>query len=265
MLKIGEFSKLSKVTIKALRYYEKEGLLLPAFINEENGYRFYDNSQLVEIAKIIAYRQMGLSIDEIKQILDKSISLNTVLLNKQRELEETINNNVYQLSKIKYFLEEKEMTNEIFEKEISECYVYYKEGIIPTYSDMTEFILESGTECMNLNPGIKCIEPDYCFVEYLDGEYKENDVKIRYSQAVVPGQYNSNGAIKFKKLEATKCICIYHKGAYDSLGSSYSKIMNYISANNLKMSRFPRECYIDGIWNKENPEDWLTEIQIPIE
>ena len=61
-----------------------------------------------------------------------------------------------------------------------------------------------------------------------------------------------------------KCICIYHRGHYESLGKSYAKIMKYIEDNNLEIKDYPRECYIDGIWNKENEEDWLTEIQIPI-
>ena len=62
MYKIGDFSKMSKTTIKALRYYEKEGLLTPAFIDQDTGYRYYESNQLVDISKIISLRQIGLSI-----------------------------------------------------------------------------------------------------------------------------------------------------------------------------------------------------------
>ena len=68
MLKIGEFSKLSHLTVKALRFYEKEGILLPASTDEWTGYRFYETSQLEAAARIRAYRQLELSIDEIKAI-----------------------------------------------------------------------------------------------------------------------------------------------------------------------------------------------------
>ena len=54
MLKIGEFSKMLKVTIKALRYYEKEGLLIPKHIDNFNGYRYYESNQLIDISKIIS-------------------------------------------------------------------------------------------------------------------------------------------------------------------------------------------------------------------
>jgi len=46
MLKIGEFSRLSMLTVKALRFYEKEGLLCPAYVDERSGYRFYEAAQL---------------------------------------------------------------------------------------------------------------------------------------------------------------------------------------------------------------------------
>ena len=68
MLKIGDFSRLSHLTVKTLRFYEKEGLLLPESIDDWTGYRFYKTSQLEEAAKIKAYRQLGLSIEEIKSI-----------------------------------------------------------------------------------------------------------------------------------------------------------------------------------------------------
>ncbi len=51
MLKIGEFSKLSMLTIKALRFYEKEGLLPPVQVDEWTGYRYYETDQLVTAAR----------------------------------------------------------------------------------------------------------------------------------------------------------------------------------------------------------------------
>ena len=266
MLKIGEFSKLSKVTIKTLRYYEKEGLLIPKYVDEYTGYRYYETNQLLEMSRIIALKQVGLTIDEIKAIIIKNESLNKLLKTKKNELENTILEYSNKLSKINYLLEEKIMKEEILEKVIHACYVYYKEGVLKDFSEASEFIYNSGVECLKLNPNIKCEDPDYCYVNYLDGEYKEKNVKIRYAQAVIKEDipFIENENIKFMDVPETKCICIYHKGSYDTLGKSYAKIMKYIEDNKLEIIDFPRECYIDGIWNKENVEDWLTEIQVPI-
>ena len=69
MLKIGEFSKLTMITVKALRFYEKEGLLLPSYKDELSGYRYYTTSQLKEASLIKMLRQLDFSIEEIKKYL----------------------------------------------------------------------------------------------------------------------------------------------------------------------------------------------------
>lgn len=124
-------------------------------------------------------------------------------------------------------------------------------------------VLESAKECLKLNPGLECIKPDYCFCKYLDGEYKEKNISTRYSQAVAY-RGKENDLLKFRILPTTKVISIYHKGSYDLLGDAYAYIMKYTKDNGYQIDGLPRECYIDGIWNKQSSEDWLTEIQLPI-
>ena len=194
MLKIGEFSKLCQMTVKALRFYEKEGLLIPASVDEWTGYRFYTTDQLRRAEKI----------------------------------------------------------------------VYYTEKRLEKYSDMMHVIPAIGEEFKKLNPNLKCAEPPYEFCEYPDGEYRENNVLIRHVEAVTDfGQESEN--IKFKKLPAVKVLSIFHKGAYDQIGEAYAFIMKYAEENGYKIAGLSRECYIDGIWNKDSVDDWLTEIQLPIE
>ena len=79
---------------------------------------------------------------------------------------------------------------------------------------------------------------------------------------------NSNGqleSIKFKKLPAAKVLSIFHKGAYEEIGEAYAFIMKYAEENGYKVAGLARESYIDGIWNKDKVEDWLTEVQLPVE
>lgn len=105
MYKIGEFSKLAKTTIKTLRYYEKEKLLVPSFI-DTNGYRYYETMQLIELAKIVSLRQIGLSIDEIKNVLIGR-NLKEILDVRKQVIEEEMKRYQYQISKINYLLREK--------------------------------------------------------------------------------------------------------------------------------------------------------------
>ena len=149
-------------------------------------------------------------------------------------------------------------------KDIEECVVYYGETKLDTYGDMMNFIPALGEECARLNPDLKCIEPDYCFCEYLDGEYKESDIKVRYCQAVDRfGKESSQ--ISFKKLDGTRVISILHEGSYDMLGEAYAYIIKYAKENKYQIKGLPRECYIDGIWNKTDVNEYLTEIQLPVD
>lgn len=263
MLKIGEFSKLSMITVKALRFYEKEGLLIPARIDSWSGYRFYETNQLETAAAIKALRQLDFSVEEIKEHLNGK-PLKTVLAEKEKELKRRQADISKQLSVIKYLSEDKEMKYQAFIKVIPQTIVYSEERLLKDYSQVSDLVLSSATECLRLNPNIECANPDYCFCEYLDGEHREKDITVRYSQAVVRAGVE-NERIKFRTLPETKAICIYHKGDYNQLGEAYAYIMNYVAENGYKISGHPRECYIDGMWNKENAEDWLTEIQLPIE
>lgn len=74
-----------------------------------------------------------------------------------------------------------------------------------------------------------------------------------------------NKFIKFKKINAVKTVCIYHKCSYKTLSEEFGFILDYVNKNNLTIIDNPRERYIDGMWNKDSEEDYLTEIQIPIE
>ena len=262
MLKIGEFSKLSLTTVKALRFYEKEGLLMPASVDEWTGYRFYETAQLETAAKIKSFRQLGLSIEEIRSIFSGE-DAGRILSEKAECLRKQKADTERQLSAIEFILEGKEMKYQVTVKEIPEMIVYSSETVLAKYADAMQWIPSVGAECLELNPEMKCAEPPYEFCEYLDGEYKETNVRIRHNEAVAAfGKENEH--IRFRILPAAKVLSIYHKGAYDDIGEAYAYIMEYAEKNGYEAAELARESYIDGIWNKESVNDWLTEIQLPI-
>jgi len=262
MLKIGEFSKLSHITVKALRFYEKESILKPASIDKWTGYRFYTPEQLIDATKIKSYRSLGLSIDEIRSI-QKGADESSVLKNKMEELRAQKISIEAILSKINSILEEKEMTYQVSEKIIPQQIVYSSETTLKSYSDIMEWIPSVGAACMELNPDIKCAEPPYEFCEYLDDEYKETDIRIRHNEAVDKFG-KENDIIKFRTLPEAKVLSTFHKGPYETIGNAYSFIIQYARDNGYQCAGALRESYIDGIWNKESPDEWLTEVQLPI-
>ena len=92
MYRIGEFSKLSKTTIKTLRYYDTEGLLQPETVDTFTGYRLYSTKQLIELHRIQELRQIVLSIIEVKQIMQSHKTMFEILENRLAEVISELNN-----------------------------------------------------------------------------------------------------------------------------------------------------------------------------
>ena len=111
--------------------------------------------------------------------------------------------------------------------------------------------------------GCECPDPGYCFTVEYNEEYGIN-IDIEYFEAVSERKEDSD-LIKFKELpEVPVALCANHFGSYEQMPETFAELYAYAEANGYEISDHPRFCYIDGIWNKENIEDWLTEIQLPV-
>lgn len=266
MYRIGEFSKITKTTIKTLRYYDETGLLKPSYVDQENGYRYYTTDQMLPLHHIVSLRQAGLSVDETAAVLSGK-NIGQILTTRSAELTAEIHAAQRQLSRINYLLSSNKedffMNYQATVRDLPACTVYYKQGVIRTFDEMESFILQSGDECRAANPNIKCAQPDYCFVSYLDPEFKKENIAIEYVQAVTKAGAETD-TIKFRKLESVPAVCVLHRGPYESIGEAFAFTYNWMEQNGYTAAERPRENYIDGVWNKENPEEWLTEIQVPI-
>ena len=266
MFRIGEFSKMSKTTIKALRHYDEVGLLKPEETDKFTSYRFYTTDQLVKLHRIQALRQVGLSIDEIKLVLSGHDE--TAILQKRKaELINELADANDQLSRIEFILQgngENNLMNYVSTiKELPGCVVYSKKMTVPNYDAYFELVPAIGETVANQYPDLKCRTPEYCFIVYLDGEYKDKDINIEFCEAVTK-MWPDFDDITFKEISPTTAVSVLHKGAYSGLSQAYAYAYKWIEENGYAAADNPRENYIDGIWNKETEEDWLTELQIPI-
>lgn len=265
MLKIGEFSKLAKTTIKTLRYYDYVNLLKPVFV-DDNGYRYYEIEQLNDLIMIVELRKLDVPIIEIKKFLscqEKDKFLETHLQVLEKEFKRKQN----QISLIKNYIA-KAKKGDFMEKYIAkeiivpENKVYFKHGTIASMNDLFNFVLQAGTEAKETNPTLKCT--NYCYVTYTAKEYKEKNVELEYVEAVKDfGKESKN--IKFRVDPQITAISVEHKGPYTNLSKAYAFALNFVKDKGYKIAGPIREVYIHGCWDEENEENYLTEIQIPIQ
>ena len=84
MFKIGEFSKLSQVSIRMLRHYDKIDLLVPEKTDKFTGYRYYSSDQIEDLNLILKLKKVGFSLEEIKKYWNNFN--NDIMLKKRDEL-----------------------------------------------------------------------------------------------------------------------------------------------------------------------------------
>jgi len=261
--KIGLFSRINQVTVKTLRHYDEIGLLKPDYIDEENGYRYYTSAQMPILHQILALREIGFTLEEIREV-QSGTSERNLLMRKKSELVRRIAEETMKLSKVESYLSKGEEDSEyhVVLKEIPEVIVASMRKILPDYGALFSFMPQMGAEMERL--GCECAIPEYCFNIYHDGEYKDHNIDTEMCEAVTEQKEDSD-MITFKRIpRVEQAACLLHKGSYNDFPKAYAAIFRFIEENGYEILDHPRESYIDGAWNKDSVDEWLTEIQVPI-
>ena len=270
-LKIGEFSRLMQVTVKTLRHYEQKGLLIPEEIDEWTGYRYYSITQMQKLNTIRQLQQLGFTLDEIRDLYDNKSQTPSVeqLTEKIEETERELQRLQARRTQLLEWMDShkkiKTMENLKFSiQSLPEVIVASHREVISGYAALGLLCVEKiGPEMQRL--GCKCPPPGYCFTIEHNKEYHPTDIDIEYCEQVEEMGTDS-AIIQFKRLAAVPtALCMKHVGPYERFHESFTEAFAYIEEQGYKIAGHPRTCYIDGIWNQEDPEKWLSIIQIPIE
>ena len=267
--KIGEFSRMMQVTVKTLRHYEKKGLLLPYEVDEWTGYRYYTICQMQKLNAIRQLQRLGFTLEEIKELYEEDSHVPSVeqLTEKINKTEELLKQLMERRDQLKEWLESSKKHNDMEKYSIEllpEVIVASHREVISDYGALGMLCYEKiGPEMQRL--GCQCPMPGYCFTIEHSEEYYPDSIDIEYCEQVVEMGQNSH-IIQFKCLPAVeKALCVKHMGPYERFYETFAEVFQYIEENGYRIIDHPRTCYIDGIWNQEDPEKWLSIIQVPIE
>lgn len=267
MFRIGEFSKLTQVSIRMLRYYDEKGLLKPAEIDPWTGYRMYSVDQIPILNKIIYLRDSGFNVAEIATALDNDNFMEEQLNKKYLEIEKNIQNEQLKLQKIETAKKEllngkNEMHYNLSIKSIPSYQVLSLRRVIPNYYAEGELWKELSSFADKEIIDFSCDT----FSIYHDESYKEKDVDVELCVPVKKAG-KSNGEFVFRHTEPVPmmaCTMVY--GEFSNIAGAYIDFAKWLQENSkYKMSGPDRQIVHRGPWNEENPQKYLTEIQIPIE
>ena len=262
LYKIGMFAAMNHVTVKALRFYEEQGLLMPALIHPETGYRYYTLSQMAVLHQITALKLVGFTLEEIAHI-NSGADEEAVLLKKKAELLAKIADLTRQIAVVDGYLSKKktDLSAPVLIKTIPETTVAYMRIRLESYDSLFDRMPEMGV--LMEKAGCKCALPEYCFTGYLEPGYRDGDILVEICESVVAAK-KETGELRFKTLPEVQAACIFHKGSYRTFPESYEAVLRYIEENGYEIAGEIRESYIDGVWNKDDESQWLSEIQVPV-
>ena len=264
MYKIGEFSKITNLTIKALRYYDEEGILIPSSYSD-SGYRLYNQENFDQAKKIVLLKELDFSIKEIKDVLA----------------------NLYTNEDLHFYLKEKQLKIKASIKKQKEVIRKIDTYLLPTtnlggnymsYTIQTKEILEvtvaairfigeyqtMGNPMAKLYKYLKSNVAGAPFACYFDGEFKEQaDIELCVP---IKEHIEGNAEITIKTLPKINVLATTHIGRYEDLGNAYKAVMDYAKAHQIELITPTREVYQKGpsMMFKGNPDKYVTEIYIPI-
>lgn len=168
------------------------------------------------------------------------------------------------LAEVESYLEkdDRDLSFPVLVKKLPQITVCTMKRRIQSYDRLFELMPEMGEEMERL--GCICTEPDYCFTHYLEQGYQGEDILVEVCEAVTESKEDSD-KVQFQVFpEIPEAACIFHKGTYDTFHRSYVRLLDFIEENGYEICGNIRESYIDGVWNKDTPQEWLSEIQIPV-
>ena len=270
MIKIGDFARLSQVSVVTLRYYDEMDLLKPVKVDPFTGYRFYSVSQLPRLNRILALKDLGFSLDQIKLMLADGLSLEQLrsMLTQQRsEVERRLADEQDRLVRIEARLRQIEMENkmsnyDVVIKTVPAMLVASRRVTIPTNDQVPNYLGPAYMETYDYvrKQGARDVGPCFALWHSPSDVYENED-----AEAIVPIDRPLSGTdrVKVYELPSTQVAAVVHQGNFEDFTQGHAALLEWIDANGYKIVGPYREIYITH--DKGNLSESTTEIQFPIE
>lgn len=268
MLKIGDFSKISRVSVRMLRHYDEIGLLKPVEIDRFTGYRYYSENQLPRIGLIKSLKEIGFSLADIikmTEICDDIEAMDAFYEKRQIELKKQAELTAHQVTLLdtarKRLRKECTMSYFVSVKTIPERYAATVRMTIPHYEDegMVWQVLCEETDSLNMIPDDPCLVA----AEFPDDEFKEENVEV-FAWKTIKGTYPDTEHVKFRTLPAVKVASCVVNGGYEQMPEVYTAVISWVKENGYESSGAMFNIYHVSPHETQNPDEFVTEVCYPI-
>ncbi len=272
MFTVGEFSRLAQVSKRLLRYYDEIGLLKPIRTDEFTGYRYYSAEQMPQLNRILALKDLGLSLDQIQRMLSDQISTDEIqgmLLLKKAEIEQQLQEELQCIRSIEARLQllrsaEEDESFDVIIKSIPVQPVLSVRTMLDT--------LEGGMRLFGqIMSALREKSDDGLFFAILHSDgIEEGNLEVEIGRTIsanthVPVPLEDGLQLCFSELPAVETMATYAMaGPSANLLIAYSVIGTWAEANDYRLAGAPREVAL----HLPQADDWsdsIAEIQFPVE
>ena len=280
MFQIGEFSKLGQVSPRMLRHYDQIGLLKPGQVDSWTGYRHYTIDQLAQLHRIIALKEMGLSLEQVGELLASGETLHPERLRKmlseaRGQIERDILENQERLQRVEVRLQQLEQKDdspyEIIVKPIPALSIA---SIFETVPDLRNFGAYCASVYADLYAGLRThsvtpLQPEITI--YHEEEYNETKVDAEFGVAV-HGKYLKAAPVDericFHELPAyASAAALIYEGPFINILDALLTLLKWVAMNGYSFAGPMRELHLSGPAHDAEGGDVVpvTELQIPVQ
>ncbi|HLJ97907.1 MAG TPA: MerR family transcriptional regulator [Gemmataceae bacterium] len=268
MFSIGEFSRITGLTIKTLRFYHEKGILIPACVEDQSGYRYYDPRQIEKARLITRLRDMEFSLEQINDLLasyDDEADIVDFLERQKGILEAQMRRHRTIVDSLNQILRTEREARMVLQNSTFQVEQKHLDPMLVAGIRMKGRYSECGKSFATISRALGRYISGKCFLLHYDTEYREEDADF---EACMPiRQRKAVEGISIRELQGGRCVSLLHKGPYEELGRSYAKILTHIKEKGYEIALPTREVYVKGpgMIFKGNPKNYLTEIQMLIQ
>jgi DNA-binding transcriptional MerR regulator len=274
MFTIGDFATHGRVSVRMLRHYDAVGLLRPARTDPCTGYRFYAAAQLSRLNRIIALKELGFTLEQVREILDERVSaaeLRGMLRLRQTELRAALEADAARLAQVDARLrliesEGRMGSEEVVVRPLPAVRVAELSGVAdragpesigpvikPLYGELFPRLERAGVEPTGLG-----------LAYYEEGPGDDQDSVLVHAAVQVASDAKASEAAAFQVVdlpEVEMAATLVHHGSMDDVMPALQALAGWIEANGYRSAGYPRELLLSC---EGGPENWVTELQEPV-
>ncbi|PFU52945.1 MerR family transcriptional regulator [Bacillus cereus] len=265
---IGEMAKMHNIAESTLRYYDEKGIFHPSIVDPQTNYRYYTIDQFSLLDTIKFLRQLNIPLKEIKKYIDErnpAYALNLLekqqemMLKKQREIEYALAKMEHRIHLIKEATKAK--AEQMVIKEIPQRKITAIAVAPNTTDDMFEYYIHSLQK--NMRQMDDSLFSGDIGVTVAKKGLMQNEFQT-YSSVFILLDYMPFEVQSSDEIKEGMFACVYHHGPYEETDETYKKLMKYIDQEGYEISGDAIEIALIDWSVTEDPEEQVTEIQIPI-